>query len=465
MSATPQNYLDHCLRAVWKRTQQKHLSSGLLAFVRWFVPLFFVAVIIDRFAYLPGWLRAVVAIALLAVALVKAWRNGWSAMRGFDANSTAQTVELSQGGMDSLLVTGLQFRQSGATPGTSAAMWEHALKKSETAAEKIAPSSVVSMRDLKRPLRFVLGLAALVVVAAVLNGPFLVAGLGRLFTPWMAISYPTKTKIELGEGEMVIKEGAAASIEIHLSGVVPKSAKLALQTGEGSPREIELAVAIDPKTGAAKPDLATGLCTYEIASASRDFTYRVKAGDARSEWRQVRVIQAPRLSEVKVNLEFPDYVERPTETVEALTLTVPEETKVHWQMKLDTPISKATLHRDGAEDMPLEIGDDGRTLTLSEAATASRGYSFSWTEDRHGFDFTSPRYFLQVASDQAPRVELTAPESNLNAMLGRSLDLAVRAQDDHGIGATTITYRVNRRPEKTITLTSSRPQRRRCAEA
>ena len=276
-------------------------------------------------------------------------------------------------------------------------------------------------------------------VLAILNGPFLAAGLGRLFTPWLAIAYPTKTKIELGAGELVIKEGAAAKVEIRLSGVVPKTAKLALQTGEGRPRELEL-------------EVADGLCTYEIASASRDFTYRVKAGDARSDWRQVRVIPAPRLSEVKVDLEFPAYIDRPTETVEALTLTVPEETKVRWQLTLDTPIREATLHRDGAEDLPLEVGADGRTLTLSETASASRGYSFSWIEDHHGFDFTSPRYFLQVASDQAPRVELTSPESNLNAMLGRPLDLAVRAQDDHGIGTTTITYRVNRRPEKTITL-------------
>ena len=34
----------------------------------------------------------------------------------------------------------------------------------------------------------------------------------------------------------------------------------------------------------------------------------------------------------------------------------------------------------------------------------------------------------------------------------RQLDLAVRARDDHGIGATTITYRVNLRPEKTLTI-------------
>ena len=318
-------------------------------------------------------------------------------------------------------------------------MWEFALRKSEAAAGKIAPSSVVSLQDLKQPLRYVLGLAALIALVAIFNGPFLAAGLGRMFTPWLAISYPTKTKIELGAGDLVIKEGAAAAIEMHFSGVVPKTAKLALQTGEGSPREIELGV-------------EKSHSTYEIASASRDFTYRVKAGDARSEWQQVRVIPAPRLSKVKVNLEFPAYIDRPTETAEALTLTVPEGTKVHWELALDTKIRNATLHRDGAEDLPLKVGDDGRSLTLSEAATASLGYSFSWTEDRHGFDFTSPRYFLQVASDQAPHVELTAPESNLNAMLGRPLDLAVRAQDDHGIGTTTITYRVNRRPEKTITL-------------
>ena len=440
MSEKPHSSLNQCLRAVWQRTQRKHFIGGLLAFARWFVPLFFVAIIIDRFTYLPGWVRAIAALALLAAAARQSWRHGWSRLRGFDATCTAQEIEHSRGGMDSLLVTAVQFQQSGATPGTSAAMWEFTQRKAAAAAEKIPPKEIVTLRDLKRPVQIVAGLAALVLVLAILNGPFLAAGLGRLFTPWLAISYPTKTKIELGDGELVIKEGSAAKLETRLSGVViPKTATLDLQTGNGNPREIQL-------------EVANGLATYELASASRDFTYRVKAGDARSEWRQVRVIPVPRLAVVKLGLEFPAYIERPTETVEALTLTVPEETKVRWQLTLDTPIREATLHRDGADDLPLEVGADGRTLTLTESASASRGYSFSWTEAHHGFKFNSPRYFLQVASDQAPRVELTTPESNLNALLGRPLELAVRAQDDHGIGTTTVTYRVNRRPEKTITL-------------
>jgi hypothetical protein len=439
MSEKPNMEMNQCLHAVWQRAQRKHVIGGLLAFARWFFPLFVAIIIIDRFAYFPSSVRALMALVLLVLAFRQAWRNGWARLQGFDATRTAQQIERSQGGMDSLLVTAVQFQQSGASPGTSASMWEFTQRKAQEAVKDIEPQEVVKLRDLQRPLRIVIGIAAVMLLFLVFNGSFITAGLGRLFTPWLAIAYPTNTHIELGSRELVIKEGAPAKIEIPLSGVVPNSAKIALQTGEGRPREIEL-------------EVKNGRCVYEIASASRDFSYRVKAGDARSDWHSVRVIPAPRLSKVKVELDFPDYIDRANEEMESLTLTVPEETKVSWKLTLDTPIRQATLHRDGVEDQPLEVGPDGRTLTLSEVASASRGYSFSWTEDRYGFDFTSPRYFLQVASDQAPRVELTSPESNLNAMLGRPLELVVRAQDDHGIGTTAITYRVNRRPEKAISL-------------
>lgn len=439
MSKNTNQAINQSLRAVWQRAQRKHAVGGLLVFARWFVPLFLITIVIDRFAYLPGWLRALATLALLVVALRLAWRQAWSRLRGFDATRAAQQIERAQGDMDSLLVTAVQFGKTGATPGTSEALWEFTQNKAQKAAGNIAPAQVVPMRDLKRPMYIATAILAVLLLTAILNGPFLAAGLGRLFTPWLAIAYPTDTRIDLGTGELVVKEGAPAKLEIRLSGKVPKAAKLALQTGQGNPRELEL-------------EVVDGLCTYQIASASRDFSFRVKAGDARSDWRQVRVISAPRLAGVNVELDFPDYIDRANEQVEALTLTVPEETKVRWKLTLDSPIRKATLHRDGEADLPLEIGPDGRTLTLAENASASRGYNFSWVEDRHGFDFESPRYFLQVASDQAPRVELTSPVSNLNAMLGRPLKLAVRAQDDHGIGTTTITYRVNRRPEKTITL-------------
>ena len=437
--STDNNTVNQCLRTVWQRSQRKHALAGLLAFARWFLPLFVAVIIIDRYTYFPGWLRALAAIVLLVVALRQALRQGWGKLQAFHATRVAKQVEKANGGMDSLLVTAVEFEERGAAPGTSADMWQLAVSQAQKAAADVEPRKVVKLGELKKPLQLAGGILAVFVLIAILNGSFLAAGLGRLFTPWLDIPYPTDTKIHLGEGELVIKEGAPADVGIRLSGEIPKTAKLAIQTGKGRPREIEI-------------DVVDGLATYKLASASRDFSYRVKAGDARSDWRSVRVIKAPRLAKVAVALDFPDYIERETQTVEALTLTVPEQTKVGWKLTLDSPIRKATLHRDGEEDLPLEIGEDGRTLTLAETANASRGYSFSWTEDTHGFDFTSPRYFLQVASDQVPRIELTKPETNLVALLNRPLQLAVRAQDDHGIGATTITYRVNRRPEKVLKL-------------
>ncbi|NNM28317.1 MAG: hypothetical protein HKO57_02255, partial [Akkermansiaceae bacterium] len=256
------------------------------------------------------------------------------------------------------------------------------------------------------------------------------------------VAYPTKTKLDLGAEDLVVKEGDSAKISVGVSGDVPDKAKFYLRTGDGNPREIEL-------------DVIDGHCEYMLASASRDFSYRIKAGDARSGWHEVRVIAAPRIEKAEVRLEFPAYIERDTETIEALTLTVPEDTQVHWQLTLDRPIREAALHRDGKEPLPLRVTNGGRQVVIEEEVEASRGYSFSWVERDHGFGFTSPRYYLQVATDQAPRVELTSPESNLVAMIGRPLSLAARVQDDHGIGKMAVAYRVNQRDEAAIELDAS----------
>ena len=436
---TKKHTLESCVKAVWRRTQRKHLSAGLLALCRWGIPLFFIGMAIDRFAYLPSSARAVGLIILLGVSFYQAWRNGWRHLRRFDPTRAALEIEKQQGGLASLLVTAVQFGQSCPPAGTSESLWNATRRQAEDAVQGLEPRKIVNFRGLRIPVRIAMVFAGLVIAFAIYNGPFLVAGLTRIFTPWVAIAYPTKTHLDLGKGDLVIKEGESARILIGVSGIVPETAELLLRTGDGDPREIDL-----PITG--------GNCEYAIASASRDFSYRIEAGDARSKWHKVRVIKAPRIEKVEVGLQFPAYLEREDETLEALTMTVPEETQVKWQLTLDRPIRDALLNRDGEEPRQLEVTNGGRQLVIDELVAASRGYSFSWVETEHGFDFTSPRYYLQVASDQAPQVELSSPETNLNALIGRQLDLGIRARDDHGIGSTSITYGVNMRPEQTVTL-------------
>ena len=431
--------LEPCLRAVWHRMQRKHISAGFLALFRWGIPLFLLGMAVDWLTYTPTVGRAMILAILVGVSLYKAWRHGWRNLQLFNATRAALEVEKQHGGLESLLVTAVQFSESKTAPGTSATLMDATCSKAEGTAGDLKPGKIVNFKNLKTPICVASALAGLVIIFAVVNGPFLAAGLARIFNPWAEIAYPTKTKLDLRAKDLVVKEGDSAKIIIDVSGVVPDTAKFSLRTGDGKPREIELTI-------------TDGRCEYAVASASRDFSYRIKAGDARSDWYEVRVIAAPRIKNVQVGLEFPRYLERAAETVEALTLTVPQETKLRWELTLDRPIREATLNRDGKEPLPLQVTNGGRQVVIEDEAKASRGYSFSWVEDEHGYDFTSPRYYLQVASDQAPWVELTAPESNLVAMIGRPLSLAVRVQDDHGIGSTAVAYRVNQRDEVVVEL-------------
>ena len=435
-------HLDSRIKSVWQRTQILHLVNGLLRLVSWVGLMFIVAVAIDWLIDIPAVGRGAILITLLFISLSAAWKCGWRNLHGFDATRTALRLESHHGGLESLLVSAVQLRDIQAVAGTSESMREKTIHQANEAAEQLRADEAVPFGVLSRPVAIVLLLCTSIGVFGAVNGPFLTAGLSRIFAPWIAVQYPTYTQLDVASGDLVVKQGTSVQINVRVSGVVPDTAKLLLRTGEGRPREIDLNIKDD-------------VCDYTIATTSRDFSYQIEAGDARSAMNTVRVISGPQIENVQVDLQFPDYLERVTETVEALTLTVPEGTGLTWRLALDRPVSKASFIRDGEQPVQLQLSKDGHLVDFTALASDSRGYSFSWIDKEYGFEFESSRYYLQVDADQSPQVELTSPASNLIAMLGRPLQLAVRAHDDHSIATAKIAYRVNRRPDEFVDIPST----------
>lgn len=433
--------LNSRVKSVWQRSQRLHVTAGLLSFCRWGIMMFVVAVLLDWLIDLPAPARVVLLLVILAVALYQAWCSGWRKVRRFDAARAAAQIEDHHGNFESLLVTAVEFRQSKMAPGTSEDLQEVTCRLAEEAVVTVQPEKVVHYQGLRRPLTIALVLALIIAAFGVFNGPFLSAGIARIFPPWASIDYPTRTQLEVDTRKIIVKEGTPAVIKALVSGVIPDEAKLELRTGDGEPRVHEL-------------EITDGQCEYTIKTAYRGFEYRFKAGDAKSRWQEVEVISAPRIKQAKLKLDYPAYTKLPTETVEALTVTVPEGTHIEWKLSLDHAVSQATYTPAGGKPKPLDISEDGYSVTMSAAATESRSYSFSWVEKDHGFSFNSSNHYLQVAPDEAPRVELTSPGKNLYATLGRKLDLAFRGRDDHGIGEAHITYRVNKIEEQKVAITS-----------
>jgi len=462
MSALHETHLESRVKAVWRREQHLRFTEGALAFVRWGLVLFLAGGFMDwmmsrwLFADLPAAGRSVLLLVVLGVPLYKAWHAGWKSIRPFNATYAALQIEAQKGGMESLLVTGIQLKEqmvasglSGAVteslvPGVSDALCDLTCRKAEESAGEIDPKDSVRFQSLRRPAMIALIVALFFGVLAVTNGPLLLAGLGRIFAPWLAITYPTRTRLEMVKTDLVVQEGKPVRIAARVLGVVPREAKISLRTGSGRPRVRKLPI-------------VNGQCEYLIETAYRGFKYRLTAGDARGPWQAVEVVSAPDIEQAEVRLEFPAYTKRPPETVKALTVTVPETTRVKWTLSLDRAVRGATMNLAGEKPKPVEISEDGLTVKTECVAAESRAYSFSWVEREHGFAFTSPNQYLQVSPDRPPRVELISPKRNVYATLGRKLDLAFRGRDDHGIGESVICYRVDKREENRLRFTPAKP--------
>lgn len=432
--------LDSRLRAVWRREQFLVLACGGLAVVRWGLPLFLAGVLIDWLFSLPAAGRVVILACVVGVTLFKAWTAGWGSLRRFEPVRTALQVERLHGGMESLLVSAVQLRETAPTD----AQVRLVCGKAEQAAGAIRPRDAIGFGVLWRPAAMAFGAVLLLTVLALTNGGLLMAGLGRMVTPWAAIDYPTRTGLTLADGDLVVQEGSPVTIVAHVSKVVPREATLAIRTGTGKPLIHALPI-------------AQGQCEYTLETAYRSFEYQMTAGDARTAWHRVRVIHAPKINHADITLEFPAYTQRPQETLDALTLTIPETTRIRWKLSLDRPVSGATMNLDGQESLPMEISEDGLTVSFERVASESRAYSFAWVDREHGFSFTSLNNYLQVAPDRPPRVELTSPTKNIYAMLGRKVELAFRGRDDHGIGEAVVAFRIDKTEESRVAFEPSAP--------
>jgi len=244
------------IKAVWRRAQTLHVTAGALVFCRWIIPLFLAVMAIDWLMDLPAAPRVAVLAGLLSVSAYKAWRGGWLNVRTFNPTHTALRIEEHVGGFESLLVSAVQLRASELSPGTSESLRDMACRRAEKAVVPLRPADAIDYQALRRPATAAIILALIIGVFAFVNGPILAAGAARIFAPWMAVRYPTRTQVDRTSGNMIVREGGSVRLHARVSGVIPSHAKLALRTGTGKSREHELAI-------------ADGGCEYIIESVFR----------------------------------------------------------------------------------------------------------------------------------------------------------------------------------------------------
>jgi hypothetical protein len=309
-----------------------------------------------------------------------------------------------------------------------------------------------------------LGAGLLIVLYALVGGPFFTTSLARVLLPLAEIDPYTATQVAVVHEKDRVAEGNPVQITAEVSGDIPQTAQLVLRTGDDRWQRFDM----QAPARQTKDDVK--VFRFKVPQATRSFDYYVTAGDSKSSQYHVDVVKRPRIDDLTLTYTRPAYTALPPQKVEKADGEISgiAGTTVAVRVRSTKPLKQAQLvTRSGAQEpvvIALEKGEadtiwQGSFVLWSEEALGAEdiagpkiqapGQYHIRLEDTDGFDNLDPQVRpLTLARDQPPTVVISTPGRDLQIKPTDKVALKVEAQDDFGIGTVRLLYRVN--SDKTV---------------
>ena len=434
MTRPNNNTIEQQLNQAWQQERRFVHIRGLCRCVIWLVLLVFLGLLIDWGVLFKTRMPGIVSVLLGLIGLgTMAWvvyREWWRHLQPFDATRIALRVEAKHPELMSSLSSYTEMdtmvNDSHASPQLIEAMRDFAVRS----ARKLAFTDIVDFAQIKK-------LAIYACVALLIAGGLSVqwseylGAMARRVTG-QGTDYPIRTRLVEVSGDMVVAQGGPVDVVVKAGGVIPSTAVLHLRPRDESGGWTEMPM----------DKLANGFTfRRELESPDRDLEYFITMGDYRSDAFGITVVAAPRIEQVRVDLEYPAYLNRPATTSDQLNQEVPEGSQIRWQLKTDKPIAKlSVLHGD--ERLDAQIAENGRDISFSLPAERNYTYTFEWTEGVSGksFTFEDVQYSIKTIKDTRPRITFEGRPPQGIATVKKTASIAWQARDDYGLGEVFLVY-------------------------
>jgi hypothetical protein len=436
-------YIDEQIRATRRTVKAVDLAaalvalaSGVLAYLlafalveHWLVPSgFSVAVRYLLFAVLVGWTG------------VFAYRQLWPLVwRAINPVYAARTIEQSSPTLKNTLVNLLLFRERRSD--VSDAVY-HTLE--EQAAQRLTRVPVDAAVDRGHLIRLGYVMVGVVAFAAFYKmlsprDPFVSAE--RVLLAWADIVPASRVKIGgVTPGDITIARGEFVDISADVRGIGENDAvTLKYTTADGQ--------AVDKGVPMSSPDggfrfqcriPATADATG-LVGAGQNLTYRIEAGDARSQTFDVTVVSAPAIIVQRIEYDFPDYTGEVDRTVDGSgDLRAIEGTRVTIHARANGPVEEGYVdfEADGRRDLKLHHeGDRAKAsfvlaLRDDRKTPAQSKYVLRFTNVEGRTNRNPVKHPIEVLRDFDPELTLIAPrEKTLDVRLDETVTMEVDARD------------------------------------
>jgi hypothetical protein len=278
---------------------------------------------------------------------------------------------------------------------------------------------------------------------------------GRLLAPTAHFQRPAPFRLALSPASADLLRGDSLAVTVRAeptastdalsAGALPTTVTLQVQA-EGEEHVEDFTLSPADSSGARFRHVFSG-----VRSAFR-YRAEARAGERpiRTEWREARVTERPRVSGLRVTLTPPAYSGLPERTLAPGTgdVTALPGTEVAVRADLAGPAARQALLRfsggglaGDVDTLSVEDGTASGSFTLESDGT----YRLALRAESGAQNADPIRYRLQTTSDAAPTVSLNAPEPE--AALSDALRPQLRWQmsDDFGFAAQKLYYRLAER--------------------
>ena len=317
------------------------------------------------------------------------------------------------------------------------------LADAASAVTRVDPARLIAPGAVRR--RIASAAIALIALAAVV---FIGAGPARLAwqSAWLRF-FPADVRLVVAPGDAAVVAGEAFAIEARLEGV---------PAGVAWPRiEVSLRDADGVETSLELAGDASGFAVT-VPAVERDVEYRVTAGRLVSPVYRVRALAAPRVQQIDLEYEYPEYSGlEPRREEDGGDVFAPAGTLVRLEIHTDKPIDGAQLAL-GDEALPLEPLAPDRLLG-SFRVSEDTSYRIA-LRDVDGL--SSPgetEYFVRTMDDRPPDVRIERPGGDRTVTPLEEVVIAARADDDFGVDRLELVYSVRGGEEQVIPLHDGRP--------
>ena len=180
---------------------------------------------------------------------------------------------------------------------------------------------------------------------------------------------------------------------------------------------------------------------YLLRPPLEDATFYFEANGVRSRDYNLRVLRVPLVDRFEMELEYPKYLNRPTQRIKGTgNAQVPEGTLIHWKL---SAVNTDTVRYTDSDTVI--VGDqEANTFSIAKRFFRTQDYAIS-TSNRDVREYDKLAYRVQVIRDEYPQIEVNMERDSLNPNIAY---FGGTVSDDYGLQSLEVICQAEDNPDK-----------------